>query len=325
MSIATPLARLITKPMNARAIFFDQAGRPRSGWRFLIFLLVFISLVLLVRSVSRFVFLLLSLPYDFESPEFFALNALVMLVPTLVASWLCGKYLEGLPFRALGAWFTEGWLRNFGVGLLLGAATLLVAVLLGIAFGGLRFTSGADDPSLVGRSLGVAFVTFAFAAAFEEAVFRGYILQTFARSGLAALAIGLTSVFFGFVHAGNPEAGWISTANTVLAGVWFGVAYLKTRDLWFVWGMHLVWNWMLGAVFGIEVSGMRHLVDASVLREVDSGPAWVTGTTYGIEGGIVVTIALIVSTVGIYFLPLRPSEEMRVLSSPTYVAGRDAG
>jgi membrane protease YdiL (CAAX protease family) len=45
-------------------------------------------------------------------------------------------------------------------------------------------------------------------------------------------------VFFGVIHLQNPNADVISTTNTILAGVWFGLAYLKTRDLWFVWGLH---------------------------------------------------------------------------------------
>jgi hypothetical protein len=154
-------------------------------------------------------------------------------------------------------------------------------------------------------------VIFAVGAAWEEALFRGYILQTFARSGLAALAIAMTSIFFGAIHAANPNPTALSIINTMLAGVWFGIAYLKTRDLWFVWGMHLMWNWMQGAFFGIEVSGMTNLVSAPLLRELDTGPVWLTGESYGVEGGIVTTIALIVSTIGIYFTPwLKADEEM---------------
>ena len=126
----------------------------------------------------------------------------------------------------------------------------------------------------------------------------------------------LTSLPFGIIHFANPNAGKISTVNTILAGVWFGVAYLKTRDLWFVWGMHLVWNWMQGSVFGIEVSGLTEITTAPLLKEIDKGPTWLTGESYGIEGGIACTIAIVASTAIIYFLPeLRPSEEMLALTS----------
>jgi hypothetical protein len=64
---------------------------------------------------------------------------------------------------------------------------------------------------------------------------------------------------------------------------------------------------MQGAFFGIEVSGMTTLVSAPLLSEVDYGPSWLTGETYGVEGGIVTTVAITASTLVICFLPwLRP-------------------
>ena len=84
--------------------------------------------------------------------------------------------------------------------------------------------------------------------------------------------------------------------------MWFSVAYLRFRDLWFVTGMHCAWNWVQGSVFGIEVSGMREITEHTLLREIDTGPTWLTGETYGIEGGIAATIAILLSTTLIVFV-----------------------
>jgi membrane protease YdiL (CAAX protease family) len=234
----------------------------------------------------------------------------------LVIGWLCGKWLEGLPFRALGAWFTGGWWQHILLGLLIGAITLGIAISVASIFGDLDFSlNTGSDSSQILQTLVTSFFVFAVAAAFEESLFRGYILQTFARSGLAWLAILLTSVFFVRYIWEIRILGTYRTLNTALAGVWFGVAYLKTRDLWFVWGMHLMWNWMQGAIFGIEVSGLTEIVKSPLLIESDSGPVWLTGGDYGIEGSIACTIALIVSTIAIHFLPLRADEEMLALTS----------
>lgn len=237
-------------------------------------------------------------------PVFYVSNSLLSLATAILAGWLCGKLLEGLSFRALGASFSKGWLRHFVLGLLVGGGSIGLAVAIPLAFGGVgfRFNSEASQGEVF-NSLLNALAVFAAAAAFEEAFFRGYILQTFARSGLAWLAIGLTAAFFGGVHLGNPSAGALSTLNTALAGVWFGVAYLKSGDLWFPFGMHLIWNWMQGAVFGIEVSGLTEFVRAPLLREIDRGPEWLTGSNYGIEAGIGCTVALVVSILAIYFAP----------------------
>ena len=172
--------------------------------------------------------------------------------------WICGKFLEGLPFRALGAAFTKYWFKNLCMGLAVGAVSLVVVIAAAMIFGGLRFHLNSDyGSSAILVTLGVSFAVFAVAAAFEEALFRGYILQTFSRAGLAWMAIIMTSLFFALAHLRNPGANWISSLNTAIAGVWFGVAYLKTRDLWLPFGMHFIWNWVQGSIFGIEVSGLK--------------------------------------------------------------------
>ncbi len=308
--------------MNLSTIFVDRSNTPRSGWRFAIFFLAFLfiggAVGLGVRELMNFG----RIPAGEGEGVYLLVNGIASLVPALLIGWLCGKYLEGLPFRALGAWFTRSWLSHFSLGCLAGAITICFCVLIAAAFGGLRFTLNNVESSAIGRSLVMSLAIFAVAAAFEEALFRGYILQTFARSGLAWFAIIMTSLVFGLFHLGNPNAGYISTANTMLAGIWFGVAYLKTRDLWFVWGLHLVWNWMQGSVFGIEVSGLTDITKASLLREIDSGPAWLTGGDYGIEGGVACSAALVLSTLAIWFLPLlRADEEMLALTSPPPQAG----
>ncbi len=296
--------------MDINSIFFNQFNRLRSGWRFAIFLAAFIFFATLLGIlVNEFI---AATVYD-PMPVFLAVNAVV----SLVLGWLCGKFLDGVPFRTLGAWLTEYWARHLGLGLLIGALTVGFAVLLAIVFGGLSFRGNPNAArSEILTTFLLSFLIFAVAAAFEESLFRGYMLQTFSRAGIAWLAIALTSIFFGVVHLGNPNAGAISSFNTALAGVWFGIAYLKTRDLWFVWGMHLMWNWVQGAIFGIEVSGLTDITAAPLLLETDRGPVWLTGENYGIEGGIVTTAAILLSTAAIHFLPiLKPSEEMLALTS----------
>lgn len=303
--------------MKTRDIFFGTDAKLRSGWRFAIFCLMFALASFITSTFAAFAFYALPNAISETSVTSFVIGGILGLVPAILIGWLCGKLLEALPFRALGAWFTNGWLKHLIIGLLIGALTLGFAVAIAAVFGDLKFSLNEADTSAISQTLFSSLLVFGVGAAFEEALFRGYILQTFARSGLAWLAIVLTSVFFGAVHLGNPNAGYLSSLNTALAGIWFGVAYLKTRDLWFVWGLHLMWNWTQGAIFGIEVSGLTEIVHSPLLKESDHGPAWLTGENYGIEASIACTIALIVSTIAIYYMPyLKPSEEMRKLSEP---------
>jgi membrane protease YdiL (CAAX protease family) len=305
-----------------RAIFLDKSGTLRSGWRAIFFLSSFIFAMSFLGYLAYFILENLNSSPERASNIGLVLNALFSLMVALLLSWLCAKHLEGLPFRSLGTAFTERWYQHLAIGMILGAATLGISVLAGLLGGGLSFTfNSSSTPGAIVYSLTLSLLVFSAAAAFEEILFRGYVLQTLARSGFAWLAIILTSAFFGIVHMGNPNASVVSSINTILAGVWFGLAYLKTRDLWFVWGLHLMWNWTQGAIFGIEVSGITSVTSSPILREIDHGPIWLTGNEYGIEGSIACTLAIIFSSLLIYKLPgIKPAPEL--LKMTTYVDQR---
>ncbi len=299
-----------------RQVFFNQFGRIRSGWRAIIFLLAFVFVSSIFGVVTEAILSHSPIGFNKGSLSAFVVPNFILLTLSIFVGWLCGKFLERLPFRALGCWFTKNWLKDLFFGLGLGTISILFAAFLAVIFGGMTIqpnrTSGS---SAIILTLGISLAVFILGAAAEEALFRGYILQTFARAKLAWLAIVLTSLFFASGHSGNPSANYISTINTALAGVWFSIAYLKTRNLWMVFGLHLMWNWVQGAILGIPVSGIKELTTAPLFQVTNSGSTVLTGGDYGIEGGIACTIALIASGALIWFLPiLKPTEEMLVLT-----------
>jgi uncharacterized protein len=295
--------------MNSANIFYGSDGKLRSGWRFAIFVLAFLFFGLVFGTAAVAIMTAASGPTQPGSGTVLFVNGVVSLAVALIVGWLCGKYLESLPFEALGASLNRRWAPHLLAGLAGGAITFAVGAGIGVLTGGLSFStnSAATTESII-STLVVSFLIFAAAAAFEEALFRGYILQTFIRSDLALFGVLLTSTLFATVHNANPSATTLSWINTFIAGVWFAVAYLKTRDLWLPTGLHLAWNWTQGSIFGVEVSGLKEIVRAPLMRESDAGPAWLTGGDYGIEGGVVTTIALVVSTVAILFVPYKSSE-----------------
>lgn len=62
----------------------------------------------------------------------------------------------------------------------------------------------------------------------------------------------------GLAHAANPGATPFTIfALTVDLGILLSLAYVLTRNIWLAVGMHMVWNFMQGFVFGTEVSGSR--------------------------------------------------------------------
>ena len=289
--------------MNLRNIFINEVGRLRSGWRIVAFVLAFIAVSLVIATVLRvgYVVLLAAVPQPPYS-GFIAdvIYRIGLLISALIAGYLCVRFLEGLPWQSLGLTLHPKWFRDLFFGYVLGFATLAIAVGIATAGRGLSFSLNDAGISSMARSMIGSCLLFFVAALAEEVMFRGYPLQTLTRAHLAWFGVLLTSVPFGLVHLNNPNVvPGVTFANTALAGIWFGVAYLRTRSLWLPWGLHWSWNWALGWFFGLPVSGIN-LVSNPILSGVDTGPSWLTGGSYGIEGGIAATVALALSTLFIW-------------------------
>jgi len=307
--------------MVPRKLFINSAGRLRSGWRLAVFVLAYVVFLFLITSAVRVAYAAATFLAPDVSFGFYVQDVvyrLIILTSGLAAGYVCARLLEGLPWRSLGLWLHAGWLRDLLVGSVIGIASLALAAAIATAGGGLRFSiSTAGIFPAVAKTLVLSGVLFVVAALAEEALFRGYPLQTLTRARIVVFAVLLTSVPFAAIHLQNPnfETG-LAFVNLVLAGVWLAVAYLRTRSLWFPLGVHWAWNWALGSLFGLPVSGITRLAPHPLLQGTDLGPAWLTGGSYGIEGGIACTITLVISTLFIWRTRLvSATEEMRRLTS----------
>lgn len=300
--------------------FFNDAGRLRSGWRLGIFVGAFVVLGFVITAGVRVMFALMMylapamrLPASFTDLVF----RLILLTSSLGAGYICARELEGLPWRSLGLTLHSRWLWDLIVGSGIGVGSLALATAIAFAAGGLSFSFSSAGIVPVVITLLVSAALFVVAALAEEALCRGYPLQTFVRAKLIWFGVILTSFVFASGHLQNPNAGaMLGFVNTVLAGVWLAAAYLRTRSLWFPLGVHWAWNWALGSLFGLPVSGMTKLAPHPLLTETDLGPAWLTGAAYGIEGGLACTLALIVSTIFIWKTGLvSATEDLKRLTS----------
>ncbi|MCM3872672.1 MAG: CPBP family intramembrane metalloprotease [Pyrinomonadaceae bacterium] len=307
--------------MEPWKLFINSAGRLRSGWRLAGFLLAYVVFLFLITSAAR---------VAYAAATYFApgvrlglyvqdvVYRLIILTSTLAAGYVCCRWLEGLPWRSLGLSLHARWFRDLSVGTAIGIASLALAAGLAAAGGGLRFTfSTAGIFPHVAKTLVLSGVLFIIAALAEEALFRGYPLQTLTRARFAVLGVLLTSVPFAAVHLQNPNvAAGFTFVNTALAGVWLAMAYLRTRSLWFPLGVHWSWNWALGSLFGLPVSGITRIAPHPLLQGTDLGPAWLTGGSYGIEGGLACTVTLVISTIFIWRTGwVSATEEMKRLTS----------
>ena len=289
--------------MKVRRFFVGDDGHLRSGWRAIFFLAALSVVARLFETTAAILTLLIGGARTgiWASSWPFLVGAVVLLSSATLVGWGSGALFEKLPFRAFGWWPHRGWLRNVALGSLIGAASLLLAAGITAITRGIRFSFNPSPATTIGKTAVVALIVFVIAGAAEEALFRGYPLQTFARAKLAWVGVLVTSVPFAVAHLANPNVSrGFTFVNTVFAGVWLAVAYLRTRSLWFPLGLHWSWNWTQAALLGVPVSGIERIAPAPLLHAMNAGPDWLTGGRYGLEGGAACTAALVISTIVVW-------------------------
>lgn len=133
----------------------------------------------------------------------------------------------------------------------------------------------------------------------EELFMRGLLLQFLARSITPVGAIAVTSLAFALLHGANPGVTLQAQVNTALFGAVFGIAVLRQRSLWLAIGLHFGWN-AAQVALGSNNSGITiRLTDLNLeLR----GAEWLSGGSYGLEGGAMASFAALLLGAGVWAL-----------------------
>ena len=294
----------------ARTLFINDEGELRCGLRVLVFFVVFLILSTLFTVLAAIGGVILAVQdaiggtYADVSPAQKLAGSFIITIISLfsviLASALCAHLLERRSLASVGYKLHPGWWRDSGLGLILGAVSVGLSVGIAFVTGSASFRTQITDVASLAPGFIALFIFFLLAAAFEELLIRGFAFQALAHNVGPVFAIAATSVAFGLLHLGNPSATVFSTVNTTLAGVWLGTAYWMTRSLWLATALHMSWNFTMGFIFGLPVSGITDLVPLAWLIGQPGAPTWLSGGKYGPEGGAAATIGLLLSTLVIW-------------------------
>jgi hypothetical protein len=171
---------------------------------------------------------------------------------------------------------------QFLIGVVLGPALMSGAFFILWCLGIAKFAPGAGWHGLAG-----GLPAYFAVAILEELLFRAVLFRILEQVAGTAIAIGASAILFGIAHRLNTGATPMGVAGvTIEGGISFALLYALTRNLWLCIGMHLGWNIAEGSLFGAQVSGYAQ--GPSILRTTLSGPAFVTGGSFGPEGSAIV-------------------------------------
>jgi membrane protease YdiL (CAAX protease family) len=284
-----------------------SAGRLRALWRLAIQYIafrVFVSLLLNVFVVALLFAVSGGRSVVAGSPAIPLASGVAGLLGALLTVWLAGRFLDRRPFSDFGFHLGGGWWLDLLFGMVLGALLITVIFLVELGLGwvevvGAFETFGTNVPFAPSVLLPVA--QFLCVGFYEETVFRGYQLKNGAEGlnypalgprGAILVAWGLSSVFFGLLHADNPSATFVSTLNIVLAGLMLGFGYVISGELAIPIGLHITWNFFQGAVYGFPVSGFGPF-GATFIATSQTGPDLWTGGPFGPEAGLLAPVAML--------------------------------
>lgn len=286
--------------MNASNLLFTPGGQLRAPWRILFFVAVlFTSLAITVnleavleRTASAAGYRPLVSEWAFP---------LGLLIATAIALY----WVDGKRWNYVGLGANAARPALLALSALLGAVAIGLPSLLLMATGQLRTV--ASVPGSWWTAAGLTFANLLPSAVGEELLVRGYLFAVLREAVGWRWTLIATSVAFGLMHVSNPGADAESVLLVMLAGFFLGSVLLATRSLYAAIMVHFAWNWMMAAGLHTPVSGIA--VIAPDYRVVDAGPDWLTGGTWGPEGGFAAALSMFVAVIYIYARHLRRMEQ----------------
>jgi hypothetical protein len=150
-----------------------------------------------------------------------------------------------------------------------------------------------------GNSLLLALFNLALVAAYEEIVFRGYILGNLMESFSPWVSLVISAGLFTIFHLANPGFDFFSVISLFAFGLLLGITYVYTRNLWFALGFHFAWNFLEGPVLGYPVSGIHF---NTLLQTELSGDDNITGGRFGLEGSYVMALLCLIAVLALYLI-----------------------
>ena len=189
----------------------------------------------------------------------------------------------------------KNYLKGFLIGILLFSSAVLIAFISGsVSF---EITKNIAYGTIILSLLG-----FIIQGASEEFLLRGYFMISLSNKVPIIAAIIANSIIFSFLHLTNPGGTEIlPLINIALFGVFASLYTLKTDNLWGICALHSAWNFIQGNIWGFQVSGIETNNSIITATSKYSGDL-INGGSFGMEGGLAVTIVLVVGILVLTYL-----------------------
>ncbi len=263
-------------------------------------------------GIRILLYLLLTTIFAF-SAEFvnhIALKYMALSIAFFLAVYLAATGLDKRKLSGVGLEWSRKWQQEFLLGVVMAFVAQTVIFLIEWQSGWIEITGfgwqRVDEEFWIFSILFVL-IQMLSVGFYEEVLFRGYPVRNLAEGFTlgklspkvgVVIAVFFTSSLFGIAHATNANASLISTSNIVLAGFMLALPYILTGRLALSIGIHFSWNFVMGGIYGLPVSGTT--VRRSLIQVQEVGPDIFTGGKFGPEAGILGILGMLIISFWVY-------------------------
>ena len=234
------------------------------------------------------------------------LISLFLTVVTIFASIIVCKYIEKRSLYSMG--FVKkncvlSYIFGLFIGLLMFSAVYLICVgTRAVEFKGL-------NPDLDITFFVLFFLAFVVQGASEEIFLRGFFTISAARNAPTGVAVATSSLLFAMLHFANSGFSFIPFINLFLFGIFASLYMLRGGNIWGISAIHSMWNFSQGNIFGCRVSGMN-VGESLFLSSISEIRASTNGGAFGPEGGVAVSLVLVVAIMLVVFIPSKKDSNL---------------
>lgn len=270
-----------------------EARKTRKGNRVWIEILKFLVVSISVNLIMVFVGEIIKKVFFREALINEDISMLIQLYESVLGIGLIILYSYGIEKRTF---ISMGFIKRhickqYIKGVYVGALLISAIVLIGILFNTFVF-DGSDanwDVKITLLLLG----GFLLQGFYEEVVFRGFFMISIIRKNTILVAVTANSLLFGLTHGLNNGFQVLALFNLILFGMFESIYLLKTGNIWGVSAIHSMWNFLQGAIYGFNISGMAQ--SQSLFTFKINNCEILSGGTFGLEGSLLATIVLVIA------------------------------
>lgn len=241
-----------------------------------------------------------------DSDYIHSLNISLELINTYVMILVCLFYCIFLEHRSIYSlgFITKKPALDYLKGYFIGFILFILAWFLNLLTGAIKYELNHFSPLIV-----LFFIGFIVQGLSEEVLCRSFLLQTLSTRYRPIVAVFLNSIFFSILHLSNHGISLLAVINLFLFGLFASLYFWKSGSIWGIAAVHSAWNFTQGNILGVQVSGINAGPSIILSTGVQSKEI-MNGGSFGLEGGLGVTIVLIISLIILILLPIRKDNQL---------------